>query len=131
MIDKPYSESCEQNREPILAVLRVAFADRHRVLEIGSGTGQHAVHFAAAMPHLIWQTSELPAHLTGVRAWLEEAALANLPPPLPLDVAGPWPALRWDALFTANTLHIMSWAHVCAHIGSARSKAMPRRISRR
>ncbi len=111
---KPYSEACARNREPILEALRRHFADRQRVLEIGSGTGQHAVHFAAAMPHLIWQTSELPAHLTGVRAWLEEAALANLPPPLPLDVAGPWPALRWDALFTANTLHIMSWAHVCA-----------------
>ncbi len=111
---KPYSEACARNRGPILEVLRRYFADRRRVLEIGSGTGQHAVHFAAAMPHLIWQTSDLPAHLAGIRAWLEEAALANLPPPLPLDVAGPWPDARFDATFTANTLHIMSWAHVCA-----------------
>ena len=111
---KPYSEACARNREPILEVLRRHFADRRRVLEIGSGTGQHAVHFAAAMPQLTWQTSELPGHLAGVRRWLEEAALANLPPPLALDVAGPWPERPFDALFTANTLHIMSWAHVCA-----------------
>jgi SAM-dependent methyltransferase len=111
---KPYSEACARNREPILAVLRRHFADRRRVLEIGSGTGQHAVHFAAAMPHLIWQASELPANLPGARLWLEQAALANLPPPLALDVAGPWPEARFDAAFTANTLHIMSWTHVRA-----------------
>ena len=111
---KPYSEACARNREPILEVLQRHFAERRRVLEIGSGTGQHAVHFAAAMPHLSWQTSERPAHLAGLQPWLEEAALANLPPPLALDVAGPWPAARFDAVFTANTLHIMSWTHVCA-----------------
>lgn len=111
---KPYSEACARNREPILGVLQRYFADRQRVLEIGSGTGQHAVHFAAAMPQLIWQTSDLPANLPGARLWLEEAALTNLPPPLPLDVAGPWPDTRFDAVFTANTLHIMSWAHVRA-----------------
>lgn len=111
---KPYSEACARNREPILEVLQRHFADRRRVLEIGSGTGQHAVHFAAAMAHLSWQTSERPAHLADLRPWLEEAALANLPPPLALDVAGPWPAARFDAVFTANTLHIMSWTHVCA-----------------
>lgn len=111
---KPYSEACARNREPILEVLQRHFAERRRVLEIGSGTGQHAVHFAAAMPHLCWQTSERPAQLAGLQPWLEEAALANLPPPLALDVAGPWPAARFDAVFTANTLHIMSWTHVCA-----------------
>ncbi len=111
---KSYSEACERNREPILAVLRRHFADRRRVLEIGSGTGQHAVHFAVALPHIIWQTSDLEAHLPGIRQWTEAAALANLPPPLPLDVTGPWPAAHFDALFTANTLHIMSWESVCA-----------------
>ena len=111
---KPYSEACARNREPILEVLRRHFADRRRVLEIGSGTGQHAVHFAAAMPHLRWQTSELAANLHGTRRWLEEAALENLPPPLCLDVAGTWPETRFDAVFTANTLYIMSWDHVCA-----------------
>ena len=113
MLDpKPFSEACERNREPILAVLQRYFADRRRVLEIGSGTGQHAVYFAAALAHLTWQTSERAANLAGIRQWLEEAGLANLPPPLELDVTGRWPAARFDALFTANTLHIMSWDNV-------------------
>lgn len=108
--DKPFSPACERNREPILAVLREAFADRKHVLEIGSGTGQHAVHFAAALPHLIWQTSDRAPYLPGIRQWLDEAALPNTPAPLLLDVNGPWPAIRADAVFTANTLHIMSQA---------------------
>ena len=110
--DKPFAPACERNRDPILAVLRDAFADRRRVLEVGSGTGQHAVHFAAAMPWLAWQTTEVAANLPGVRAWLDEAGLPNTPPPFELDAAGAWPSGRWDAAFTANTLHIMPWAAV-------------------
>jgi len=109
---KPHSDACERNRGPILEVLRQHFADRRRVLEIGSGTGQHAVHFAAALPHLVWQTSELEANLAGIRLWLEESTLRNLPPPIALDVTGAWPDTRFDAVFTANTLHIMSWHDV-------------------
>jgi cyclopropane fatty-acyl-phospholipid synthase-like methyltransferase len=109
---KPYSEACDRNREPILEVLRQYFADRRRVLEIGSGTGQHAVHFAAALPHLTWQTSDVEANLAGIRLWLDESGLPNLPRPIPLDVTGPWPDMRFDAVFTANTLHIMGWAQV-------------------
>lgn len=113
MIDKPYSESCEQNREPILAVLRVAFAERQRVLEIGSGTGQHAVYFAPELPHLVWQTADVRAHHPGIHAWLAEAALPNVLPPLELDVnQNPWPGGRYDAVFSANTLHIMGWPEV-------------------
>jgi hypothetical protein len=113
VIDKPYAPACERNREPILAVLRTAFADRRHVLEIGSGTGQHAVHFAAAMPWLTWQCSDVAENLPGIRAWLDEAGLPNIPPPLALDVqAGPWPAQRFDAAFSANTLHIMDWTAV-------------------
>lgn len=94
-------------------MLRDCFADRRRVLEIGSGTGQHAVHFAAAMPWLAWQCSERAEHLPGIRAWLDEAGLANTPPPLELDVArGPWPVRGYDAVFSANTLHIMGWPGV-------------------
>lgn len=105
---KPYAPACERNREPILAVLRTHFARCRRVLEIGSGTGQHAVHFAAAMPWLQWQASDVDANLPGIRAWLDEAALPNTPPPRPLDVLQPqWPALEADAVFSANTLHIM------------------------
>lgn len=112
MTVKPHSAACERNREPILAVLRKHFADRRHVLEIGSGTGQHAVHFAAALPHLVWQTSDVAQNHAGIRAWLDETGLPNTPAPLALDVNGPWPAQRFDAIFSANTLHIMSWAEV-------------------
>ncbi|OYX33369.1 MAG: methylase [Hydrogenophilales bacterium 32-62-9] len=113
MINKPYSESCEQNREPILAVLRDAFADRHRLLEIGSGTGQHAVYFAAELPQLVWQTADVRAYHPGIHAWLDEAALPNVLPPLELDVnQAAWRSGRYDAVFSANTLHIMGWPEV-------------------
>ncbi len=112
MIEKPYSAACERNREPILAVLRQHFADRHQVLEIGSGTGQHAVHFAAALPQLQWQTSDRPDYHAGIGAWLREAALPNLRPPLALDVGGTWPQACFDAVYSANTLHIMAWSEV-------------------
>jgi SAM-dependent methyltransferase len=110
---KPYAESCEQNREPILAVLREAFGDRQRVLEIASGTGQHAVYFGQALPHLVWQTSELPENHAGIQAWLDEAQLCNVLPPLALDVnAADWPAEPVDAIFNANTVHIIAWPAV-------------------
>ncbi len=107
-IDKPYSPACEENKAPILAVIKPLFAKVRGVLEIGSGTGQHAVHFAAAMPHLRWQCSDLAAHLPGVRLWLAEAALPNLPAPIPLDVDQAWPVGPFDAVYSANTAHIMS-----------------------
>jgi cyclopropane fatty-acyl-phospholipid synthase-like methyltransferase len=112
----PNAPATTRNRDPILAVLREHFANRHHVLEIGSGTGQHAVHFAAALPQLRWQTSDLPANHPAILAWLAAAGLANVLPPLALDVADPasWPAQRFDAVFTANTLHIMGWPQVQA-----------------
>ncbi|MBL8380844.1 MAG: DUF938 domain-containing protein [Burkholderiales bacterium] len=109
---KPHAPACERNRDPILAVLRDHFGAVRRVLEVGSGTGQHAVHFAAALPHLTWQCSERAEHLAGIRLWLDDAALGNTPAPLVLDVNGVWPAARFDAVFTANTLHIMAWQEV-------------------
>ena len=113
--EKPFSPACERNREPILAVLRDAFAARRRVLEIGSGSGQHAVHFAAAMPWLQWQCSDVADNLSGIAAWLDEARLPNTPPPIALDVArDPWPSASFDAVFTANSLHIMEWTSVQA-----------------
>lgn len=111
-MDKPFAPSCERNREPILAVLRRVFADRREVLEIGSGTGQHAVHFAAAMPWLRWQCTDRAEQLPGIRAWLDEAALPNTPSPIELDVSGSWPRQSYDAVFSANTLHIMAWREV-------------------
>ena len=113
MTDKPYSPACDRNREPILAVLREHFADRRQVLEIGSGTGQHAVYFAPALPHLSWQPSDRAENLPGIRQWLAEQPAPNLLPPLELDVRQPhWPAQRYDAVLSANTMHIMSWADV-------------------
>lgn len=113
MTMKPFAESCVQNRAPILAILREVFADRRQVLEIASGTGQHAVYFAAALPHLLWQTSELPEHHAGIQAWLNEARLPNALPPLALDVTDmDWPVSGIDAIFNANTVHIVAWPAV-------------------
>ena len=113
MTAKPHAPATERNREPILAVLRDHFADRRRVLEIGSGTGEHAVHFAGALPQLTWQASDVAANLPGIRSWIDAAASPNLPPPIELDVMQDvWPAARYDALFSANTLHIMGWREV-------------------
>ncbi|MDP1708075.1 MAG: DUF938 domain-containing protein [Gammaproteobacteria bacterium] len=110
---KPYSPSCDENRQPILAVLREVFTAAGHVLEIGSGTGQHAVFFADRLPHLVWQASDRAEHLAGMRLWLEEAALHNTPVPLELDVASAhWPAMETDAVFSANTAHIMAWPQV-------------------
>lgn len=112
MTGKPYSAACARNQQPILEVLRTQFADRKHVLEIGSGTGQHAVFFGQALPHLRWQTSDRLENHAGINAWLQDAQLGNVLPPLALDVNGAWPVCRFDAVFTANTLHIMGWPEV-------------------
>lgn len=110
---KPFSEACEQNKQPILSVLQVLFEHRSAVLEIGSGTGQHAVYFGKHLPHLIWYTSDVIAHHAGIQQWLDEAQLHNVRAPLRLDVAcDAWPILAVDAVFSANTTHIMSWTEV-------------------
>ncbi len=110
MFAKPYSAACDENKEPILAVLRPALQAARQVLEIGSGTGQHAVHFARALPHVTWQTSDVMEHHAGIQAWLAEAALSNVLPPLALDVRdAAWPVATVDAVYSANTAHIMSW----------------------
>jgi cyclopropane fatty-acyl-phospholipid synthase-like methyltransferase len=110
---KPFAESCEQNRAPILEVLRIVLAGKSRLLEIGSGTGQHAVYFAPEFPALTWQTSDVAANHAGIRAWLEHTGVTNVLPPCALDVCkDAWPAARYDAVFSANTAHIMSWPEV-------------------
>jgi SAM-dependent methyltransferase len=109
----PYSEACERNKGPILEVLREAFGDRRRVVEIGAGTGQHAVHFTRNLPHLAWQPTDRPEHLAGLAARIAAEGPPNLAAPLELDVLRePWPAVKGDAVFSANTLHIMSWRAV-------------------
>ena len=114
---KPYSPACDRNRDPILSVLQNAFANCRRVLEIGSGSGQHAVYFAAAMPQLVWHTADVQANLAGIQMWLDEAGLTNTPPPLVFDCDSEienFSPHRFDAVFSANTLHIMSWRQVQA-----------------
>ena len=111
----PMSEACERNKDPILAVLRMSFAEVRHVLEIGSGTGQHAVHFANHLTHLTWHPTEQLAHLSDLTARVQLEGGPNLRPPTVLDVRqSVWPVLSVDAVFTANTLHIMSWAEVTA-----------------
>ncbi|MEN8800824.1 MAG: DUF938 domain-containing protein [Thiogranum sp.] len=110
---KTFSESCEQNRAPILEVLHLELAGKSRLLEIGSGTGQHAVYFAPEFPALIWQTSDVVESHAGIRAWLNDSDAANALPPLVLDVCKDvWPTTGYDAVFSANTAHIMCWSEV-------------------
>lgn len=109
---KPFAPACERNRQPILDCLRVILADVDQVLEVGAGTGQHAVFFAEHLPHLRWQPSDRAANLAGIAAWCDEARLPNLLPPVELDVDKPWPVRQVPALFSANMLHIISWPQV-------------------
>lgn len=112
-MNKPFSQACENNKQPILNVLRQAFAAAESVLEIGSGTGQHAVHFARHLPHLHWQPSDVAANIAGIKLWLTEAALDNLAVPLELDVnQAQWHLAPVDGVYSANTLHIMSQSEV-------------------
>jgi len=109
----PFSEACERNKGPILEVLRPAFADRTQVLEIGSGTGQHAVYFAAHLTHLIWHPTEQLAYLADLASRVKLEGTRNLRPPTVLDVKQSiWPLRSVDAVYSANTLHIMGWAEV-------------------
>ncbi|MGR9087232.1 MAG: DUF938 domain-containing protein [Gammaproteobacteria bacterium] len=112
-MQKPFSQACENNQAPILQVIRTVFDRPLTVWEIGSGTGQHACYFARYLPHLEWQPTDLGERLQGIRLWLADERLANVKPPLILDVTDPvWPCRTMDALFSANTLHIMSWERV-------------------
>ena len=106
---KPFSQACENNKGPILEVLKTAFNKTESVLEIGSGTGQHSVFFAEQLPHLQWYTSDRRINHEGINLWLKEANLTNLHGPLELDLNYAWPVNNVDAIYTANTFHIVSW----------------------
>lgn len=113
MMDKPFSQACENNKQPILNVLQSVFTQPCELLEIGSGTGQHAVFLAAHLPHISWQPTEMEQNIPGLQRWIDEAKLNNLKQPITLSVADrPWPQTSCEAVFTANTLHIMSWSMV-------------------
>ena len=106
---KPYSQACENNKAPILNKIQTYLTDKEKILEIGSGTGQHAVHFAKHLPNITWQTADQAMHHEGINAWLDEAKLGNLIAPITLDLNHDWPVNeKYNAIYTANTLHIVS-----------------------
>jgi len=108
MINKTFSASCEQNKAIIYETIEPYLLDGIEVLEIGSGTGQHAIHFASMAPGINWQTSDLGENLTDIKAWIDDSQLPNLPEPLELDVSSQWIDKTYDLIFSANTFHIMN-----------------------
>jgi len=113
MMTKPFSQACENNKQPILVLLQKAFAQTNTVLELGSGSGQHAAYFAQKLPHLSWQTSDLLVNHKGINLWIDEYSRTNLQRPIEIDLNHPWKLPQiltdLDGIFTANTLHIVSW----------------------
>jgi cyclopropane fatty-acyl-phospholipid synthase-like methyltransferase len=115
MVARPDAPATARNRDAILAVLGDELQDRRSVLEIGSGTGQHAVYFGPRLPHLQWQTSDVADNHAGIAAWIDSTECANVLPPIDLDVLATTTLDgRFDAVFSANTAHIMSFAAVTA-----------------
>ncbi len=112
-MNKPFSQACENNKQPILQIIQTVFHQSTTVWEIGSGTGQHAFYFSENLPHLRWQPTDRVENRVGIDRWVEDAGLSNLCKSLTLNVVDEqWPCQEIDALFTANTLHIMSWQEV-------------------
>jgi len=130
MINKPYSEACEQNKEPILSVIKQWFTEENStVLEIGSGTGQHAAYFPAFLPNVHWQPSDVSTNIDTIEAWRLDANLANVYTAKTLDVAqSTWPIQSADYIFSANSVHIMSWAHVESMFAGIRKILKPNGI---
>jgi SAM-dependent methyltransferase len=110
----PFAEACERNKAPILSCLQRFLPGRGRVLEIGSGTGQHVVHFAPRFERLSWQPSERRELLPGLNARIRREGCVKVLPAIELDVFGAWPDHQYAAAYSANTAHIMSWQGVCA-----------------
>ena len=107
-MNKPISEACLRNQGPIAAALKERLPNAARLLEIGSGTGQHAVFCARELPHITWQPSDLAQNHDGIKLWVTEAALSNVLEPLVLDVDQAWPSMKVDHVFTANTVHYIA-----------------------
>ena len=119
-MDRPFSQACLNNRDPILNILKRVLQGCNTVLEIGSGTGQHAVWFGRHLPHLEWCTSDRIENHEGIKKWLEEDQLHNVHAPIALDIVkNSWPKATFDAIFSANTAHIMAWPEVEAFVTKA------------
>ena len=127
MINKPFAESCVQNQEVILSVIKQWFTKPNsNVFEIGSGTGQHACYFASALTHLFWQPSDTTENIAGINAWLADAQLNNIHPPLVLNVTqANWGIDAVNYVFSANTVHIMGWNAVVAMFNGIRGILKP------
>ena len=127
MINKPFAESSEQNKDHILPVLKQWFTQPgSTVLEIGSGTGQHATYFARFLDSIRWQPSDTHENLEGIEAWRNDAGLTNVLPAMQLDVTQQsWPLEITDYIFSANTVHIMSWPMVEKMFSGIRSVLKP------
>jgi hypothetical protein len=113
--------AAERNKGPILTVLKHVLSESGWVREIASGTGQHVVHFAGAMPHLMWQPSDPDPELrASIRAWIAQTGLSNVRAPLELDVCRqPWPVDAADAVVCINMIHITPWAATTALMAGA------------
>ncbi len=113
MMQRPYAESCDENKQVILGVIKTIFSDPGKLLEIGSGTGQHAVYFTEKLPHISWQPSDIKDQMAGIKLWVQDADHDRIQSPVVLDVSDEsWPFENMDYVFTANTTHIVSWTHV-------------------
>jgi len=125
--DKPFSQACENNKAPILEKLTELFKQPGTILEIGTGTGQHAVYFASHLPHLVWQPSDHPQNAQFSQAWIDDSDLTNINGPIALNVLdGNWAGLpAIGGAFSANTAHIMAWEEVEAMFHGV-SEALPK-----
>ena len=123
---KPFAESSEQNWKPIFSVIKPLLQNCNSVLEIGSGTGQHAVYFGEHLSHLTWQCSDRLENHKGINMWIDDSGLENILPPLELDtIHNDWPEDSFDAIFSANTVHIMDWGAVEAFFDGAGKCLVP------
>lgn len=111
---KTFSPSCERNQQFILDVLKNIIKPTYKnLLEIGTGTGQHAVFMASSFPHLLWHTTDLKENHAGINMWIKDSNLKNISEPIEYESGRTdFPQVRADVVFTTNTLHIMSWKNV-------------------
>jgi cyclopropane fatty-acyl-phospholipid synthase-like methyltransferase len=125
---KRYAPATLRNREPIREILREVLPEQGQVLEVGAGSGEHAVFFAAAFPTIIWQPTDIdPECLASIAAWTAEARLPNLRPPLRLDVrTAPWPGVAdqgFDAVISINMIHMAPW-EACQGLMAGAARAL-------